>query len=165
MFWSEGGKYSEKETKPHCWGKKRPTRKPTLPLNTCTSALTVWPVPSSRLKHSARCLHVFTPPWTWWEGGEVYPKTSLDHWERRCLFPPHRSHDSSVDLLIPTINLASYSSGVGRDFEPEDAPTGHSDTVCLVFLLFPRSLYQVREQSAILSVFVRVIFSLINCFA
>lgn len=42
---------------------------------------------------------------------------------------------------------ASYSTGLRRDFEPENAPTGHSDSVCLVFLLFPRRLYQVRRTN------------------
>lgn len=52
-----------------------------------------------------------------------------------------------MDLLIPEIISATYSTGVRRDFEPEDAPTGRSDSVCLVFLRFPRRLYQVRRMN------------------
>lgn len=55
---------------------------------------------------------------------------------------------------------ASYSTRLRRDFEPEDAPTGHSDSDCLVFLLFPRRLYQVRRTNIFFpSVFVRLVFS------
>lgn len=66
-----------------------------------------------------------------------------------------------MDLLISrNLFSASYSTGLRRDSEPEDAPTGHSDSVCLVFLLFPRWLNQVRRTNIYYSLGVCVTYSL-----
>lgn len=85
--------------------------------------------------------------WTWWEG-EKFPQRQAWITERDDAFLLLLSLTRcSVDLLIPEIISASYSTGLRSDFEPEDAPTGHLDSVCLVFLLFPRRLYQVRRTN------------------
>ena len=84
-------------------------------------------------------------------GGEVSLKTSLDHWERerRCLPPPTHTRES-LSGFAANFSASLFNGTEERFFfEPEDAPTGRSDSVCLVFLVFPRRLYQVRRRACL----------------
>lgn len=77
--------------------------------------------------------------------GRSFPKDKLGSLRDDAFLPQPSLAACSVDLLISLFFFPSYSAGQRRDFEPEDAPTGHPDSVCLVFLLFPRRLHQVRR--------------------
>lgn len=77
--------------------------------------------------------------------GRSFPKDAFETLRDDAFLLSPSLSGCSVDLLISSFFSTSYSAGLRRDFEPEDAPTGHSDSVCLVFLLFPRRLYQVRR--------------------
>lgn len=112
--------------------------------DTGTNRVTESPVRSSRWKQRVCCVDECSPL-DLVGGGEVSPKTSLDLWETRCFPPPAQSHKPLSGFA--EFFSASYSPGLRRDSEPEDAPTGHSDSDCLVFLLFPRRLYQVRRTN------------------
>lgn len=72
--------------------------------------------PAAWSRESLCCVDVFSLLWTWWEGGEVSPKTSLDHWQRRCLPPLTHSH-SLLSGFADSRNYFFLASFIRRDWE------------------------------------------------
>lgn len=150
--------------KPHTVTKTHSlTRKLTLPFKTSTNTLTDRPVLSCRLKQKACCVDVCSPL-DLVGGGEVSPKTSLDHWERRCLPPLAQSHK----LLSGFADFGNYFLQViqrdwGEILSQRMLPQVIRILYVLSFCFFQGGFIRWGALTFIVVCVVRVIFSLISC--
>lgn len=101
-------------------------------------------LPSTTRSTAAAWMRGRHPHRTGWKGMKFSKRRAwIQLWEDA--FPPHTS--CSLDLLILIfyfyVLLIYFSKLFSGD--REDAPTSHSDSLCLVFLRLPRRLHQVRR--------------------